>query len=176
MQTHRVLILAVAASAVVLSACGQQSGEATDDLAAAGAASVSGTTTAAPAAPAVRAVEVGDRFSGPGTFRVGRGLTGAPIAIPAGRYRLYFGTDLATGADYTAGTWMRCSELPCEPGASDSAVASGVVGVDRRTGEPRSQSLAADGTLVEHGTTLVVEPGDGALYLHGLSIQLLGFS
>ena len=115
MQTHRALILAVAASAVVLSACGQQSGDPAADPAAAGAASVSGTTTAAPAAPAVRAVEVGDRFSGPGTFRVGRGLTGTPIAIPAGRYRLYFGTDLATGADYTAGTWMRCSELPCEP-------------------------------------------------------------
>src|SRR5690349_19194458 len=103
MRTHSSLAPAVAALSVVLTGCGSPDSEPAGGPTATATESASAATTSTPSA---RTVEVGDRFSGPGTFRVGRDLTGLPLSIPPGEYRLTFGTDYATGEDYTAGMWI----------------------------------------------------------------------
>lgn len=160
------LLLAAPALTLLVAGCG--AAETTAD--AEGDVAETTTTTSV-----VGDVAVGDRFSGPGTFRVSvEPLAGNPPAIPPGEYRLRFTTDYSTGADHTTGMWIRCSAMPCEPGNyADNLVDSGIVGVDERTGEPRSRSMESGGSVTEHGTTLEVGRADGALYLRGLSIQLL---
>lgn len=153
---------------VTLIACGGTADEAT--------ATAADTATSTPTAPKV---QIGDRFGvrdTGGTFRVGVAIPGTPTAVPPGEYRLTFATDLQTDEPYTSGLWIRCSALPCEPDKGrENVIASGVVGVDRRTGEARSQSIAGDGSVIEHGTTLTLDKADGAVYLQHLSMQLLSF-
>jgi hypothetical protein len=118
-------------------------------------------------APAARRVEVGERFSGPGTFRVGEGLSGLPVAIPPGEYRI----ELEEGR--TTGLWFTCRGLPCEPNNRGEVTASGVVSVDERSGEASWAGVQRDGQTVAHRTTIEIDKTDGALYLDGVGIQFL---
>ncbi|OBF77112.1 hypothetical protein [Mycolicibacterium fortuitum] len=125
---------------------------------------VSSATTQAPAK-----VAVGDRYGGPGTFAVGDEPAHGLQPIPAGTYRV------TLQPNATSGLWARCSSVPCGPDGHDNVIASGVVGIDSRSGEATSSTIDQDGSLASHQTTITLDRGDAAFYLTGISVQLLSF-
>lgn len=155
----RVPVLAALLVATALTGCASSSTPPSSTVAA--------PTSTSSASPAPRAVQVGERFSGPGTFRVGEGLAGVPIAIPPGEYRIEFDEGRTTGL------WFTCRGLPCEPNNRGEVTASGIVSIEERSGEATWSGIQRDGQPAAHRTTIEIDRTDGALYLDGISIQLL---